>query len=294
MTKVNKKLEVAENLRKPTFKDIMHIIISILGITIATIETIDIRHILQINHTRIAVYNIMHCLIIILITYFAFSNKHKEIKAKNSIKELEQKNKNLLEINDDVKCFKHDFNNIMQAINGYIDLKDMNSLEKYFNSIIKDCHHINTVELLNYKATENPAIYSVLIDKYTMAREKNININIDICLNLNVFTEKVYSISRMLGILLDNAIEATNGVAEKIINIELRKEKNKNLIIIENTFLEKEIDVNKIFEKGYTSKRSNSGLGLWKIRKIIEKDESLNLITTIENKLFKQVIELSD
>ena len=86
----------------------------------------------------------------------------------------------------------------------------------------------------------------------------------------------------------------TNETAEKIINIELRKEKNKNLIVIENTFLEKEINVNKIFEKGYTSKKNNSGLGLWKIRKIIEKDNSLNLITTIENKMFKQVVELSD
>ena len=77
MTKVNKNLDTTEDFTKPTFKDVMHIIISILGITIATIETLDIRNILQINHTRIAIYNIMHCLIIIVITYFAFSNKHK-------------------------------------------------------------------------------------------------------------------------------------------------------------------------------------------------------------------------
>jgi len=105
---------------------------------------------------------------------------------------------------------------------------------------------------------------------------------------------KIYEFTRLLGILLDNAIEATYECTEKIINVYIRKDFKikRQLLIIENTYNNKEIDVEKIFEKGYSTKDSNTGLGLWEVRQIIKKNNNLNLYTSKDNKFFKQQLEI--
>lgn len=172
----------------------------------------------------------------------------------------------------------------------------MESLHKYFNSLLKECNHMNVIDFLNCQASDNPAIYSVLLNKYKMAEERNIKMNIDILVSLNKFKEKSYEISRMLGILIDNALEATIECKDKVVNVQFLKEKarNKILIIIENTYIDKNIDTKKIFEKNYTTKKDkgNSGLGLWKIRDILKKDTSLDLYTTKDATMFKQQLEI--
>lgn len=47
-----------------------------------------------------------------------------------------------------------------------------------------------------------------------------------------------------------------------------------------------------IFDKGVTSKPGNTGLGLWKVREILKKNENLNLFTTKNNEYFRQQFEM--
>ena len=120
--------------------------------------------------------------------------------------------------------------------------------------------------------------------------------NIEFMGSFKELNEKSYVVSRMLGILLDNAIEAANECEEKIINFEVVKDikLNKLVIKIENSYNDKDIDTSKIFEKNYTSKgeKGNTGLGLWKIHDILRKDTSLELYTTKDNDFFKQRLEI--
>ncbi|MCI8469985.1 MAG: sensor histidine kinase [Clostridia bacterium] len=105
---------------------------------------------------------------------------------------------------------------------------------------------------------------------------------------------KIYEFARILGILLDNAIDASNECNEKIINIMFRNDSknNRQLIIIENTYNNKEVDTEKIFEKGITGKNNHTGLGLWEVRKIIKKNNNINLYTSKTDKFFSQQLEL--
>lgn len=109
---------------------------------------------------------------------------------------------------------------------------------------------------------------------------------------------KIYEFTRVLGILLDNAIEASSQCNEKIINISFRNNEKKNMqeIIIQNTYNNKDINIDEIFQKGYTSKTSENenshGLGLWEIRQILKKRNNLNLYTTKSEKYFTQQLEV--
>lgn len=113
-------------------------------------------------------------------------------------------------------------------------------------------------------------------------------------LDLHTLKMKIYEFARILGILLDNAIEASDECEEKIINITFRNDNtnNRQLIIIENTYHNKNVNTEKIFEKGATEKNNHSGLGLWEVQKIIKKNSNANIYTYKNDIFFTQQLEL--
>ena len=275
------------------YKDILTFSLSILGLVLSNLQVMELAKVSN-NMEKLFVYNFIICSVIVFTNVYILLNKRKVSKIEEDKKCLEEKNKNLLEVTDNMRCFKHDFNNIIQAIDGYIYLDDMKSLQVYFKSLLDECNHIKVVDSINCKIIENPAICGVLLNKYRIAEENNIEMNIDLLASLKELEEKSYVVSRMLGILLDNAIEATKECEEKLINFEVIKDfKNKKLVItIENTYENKDVDTCKIFEKNYTTKKGNTGLGLWKIQDILRKDNSLELFTSKDDKMFKQKLEI--
>ena len=81
---------------------------------------------------------------------------------------------------------------------------------------------------------------------------------------------------------------------EKIVNIEIRKDskRNRQILLVENTYLNKDVDTEKIFEKKYSTKPGNTGLGLWEVRQILKKNNNLNLFTSKDERFFKQQLEM--
>ena len=241
--------------------------------------------------------------IFILLIYFSISiysllRTNKLEATTQSLEEERLYNKTLTILYDNIRIFKHDFNNIVQAIGGYISTNDVDGLKDYYSDLMSDCQKINNLAILNPELINNPAIYSLLTSKYHKAEEVGVKINFEIFLDLATLNIKTYDLSRILGILLDNAIEASSKCDEKIIYVTIRKDNkvNRQLFIIENTYLDKSIDTERIFEKGYTSKTAsdgkNHGLGLWEVRKFLKKNNNLNLFTTKDNRLFKQQLEI--
>ena len=205
---------------------------------------------------------------------------------------LELYNKSISEAYDSTRTFKHDFHNIIQAMGGYISTNDIKGLKKYFNQLFPEIKNINSLSKLNPELINNPAIYSILADKHFKAEQFNVNINLEILMDLNSFNGKIYEITRILGILLDNAIETCKECNEKTINVIFKQTHFKQIIKIENTYTNKEICIDKIFDKGYSTKPNNSGLGLWEVKKILNKNENLNLFTSKDNDYFMQQLEI--
>ena len=200
--------------------------------------------------------------------------------------------KNLTYVCDSTKTFRHDFNNIMQAIGGYIKTNNMYDLKIYYNNLVPECFKINSLYRFHSQLMENVAIYSIISNKYNIAEKYNIKMSLNILLDLNSLKIDTYTITRILGILLDNAIEASKECHQKVINICFQEFNNKQLLIIENTYLSKGISVKKIYQKHFTTKSNNSGLGLWKLSKIIDKNNNLKLYTTAEKEFFTQKLEI--
>jgi len=175
---------------------------------------------------------------------------------------------------------------------------DLEGLKKYYKQLLEDCNKVNNLTTLNPELISNPSIYNVLADKYYRADKSNIQINLEIFIDLNEIEKhmKIYEFTRIFGILLDNAIDAATDCEQKIINVTFRKETTKHrlLMVIENTYKNKDINIDEIFEKDFTtkSKKTNSGLGLWEVRQILKKNNNLNLFTTKNEDFFIQQFEI--
>lgn len=239
------------------------------------------------------------CNLIVLLLYFiiSFYSLSRTTKLEETTRDLEGEklvNKSLTILHDNIRAFKHDFNNIVQAIGGYITTNDMDGLKNYYSQLLDDCQRVNNLTTLSPEVINNPAIYSLLASKYHKADELGVKINLEIFLDLNTLKIKIYELTRIMGILLDNAIEATLECEEKIINVTMRKDDShhRQLLIIENTYKDKDINLDKIFEKSYSTKPNNTGLGLWEVRQILKKNSNLNLFTTKNDKFFKQQLEI--
>lgn len=242
----------------------------------------------------ITIFSTLTLLIYFVISFYNITRTTKLEITKQDLEQTKLYNKTLTILHDNIRCFKHDFNNIIQAIGGYVQSDDMEGLKKYYKQILEDCNKVNNLGVLNPNVINNPAIYSILASKYYLADSKGITINLEIFLDLNTLQMKIYEFTRILGILLDNAIEASSECEEKLINIIIRNEPNRHrqILYIENTYNNKDVDTEKIYEKAYSTKQNNTGLGLWEVRKILNKNNNLNLFTSKNDKFFSQQLEI--
>lgn len=247
-------------------------------------------------------YSILVLDIFALAIFFYYSIKHilkcARLEEQDVIIEnLEAYNKTLSIMYDRIRCFKHDFSNFVQALDGYAKIEDIGGIKTMTKSVLKECKSVNNLGILNPKVINNPAIYSIITNKYYVAIEKMVQINIEVMFDLKEISADAYELCVIFGILLDNAIEAAEESKEKIVNIRFEKtKKNVKNILIENSYNNKNVDIGQIFEKGYSTKESKDkagerGLGLWNVRRMLSHSNKLNLLTS-KGEVFKQVIEI--
>lgn len=238
---------------------------------------------------------------ILLIAFLVLSvySFTRMIKLSNTRKDLEcaeEYNKSLEILYDKVKGFKHDFDNIVSTLDGYIETNDMSGLKSYFKEIKKDCKITNNLSIINPRTINNPGIYSLLNNKYFKATNLGINFEFEYFLDLNKIDVNLYQLSRILGILIDNAIEEAEKCDDKIIKVSFIRENrnNRSVIIVKNTYINKDVDLEKIFEKGVTGKANHSGIGLWEVKKYVKRSKNLDLYTNKTDKYFNQELFIYD
>ncbi len=239
--------------------------------------------------------NSIQVIIVCIVIFTSFKNSIEKEKAQNDLVTMTLHNKTMTGMVDGVRKLKHDYNNIMQALNGYVSTKQYDKLQEHINSVIGECNDINNLSTIDSKIFNDPAIYGIVGAKYFLATENNIKFEFDIATDISKIEFSMPDLSRILGILLDNAIEATSKLeSDRYIKLEMRYDKKKcaDIIKVYNTY-DTNININTqdIFKKGFSSKKVKSGIGLWEVKKLIDKSKNSQIFATIEkDKLFVQNI----
>lgn len=200
---------------------------------------------------QIAFLNFVSLLMYFILSFFSLAKIMKLVTTTKKLESAEEYNKTLHILHDSVRGFKHDFDNIVTTIGGYIKTNDMDGLKSYYSQLEEDCTKVNNLYVLDPDIINNPGVYNLITAKYNEALEKGIKVNLTVLLDLNDLHMKIYEFARILGILLDNAIESASECDEKILNIVFRNESknNRNIILIENTYKDKDVDIEQILIK---------------------------------------------
>ena len=289
-------INICENLSLGNKNTI--IIISIIGVVLIYFNAIQMT--MYISNIPYSIF-LLDIVSIIMYLYIGLKDILRITKMEEQdlkINNLESYNKTLSIMYDNIRGFRHDYSNFIQALNGYVNTNNIEGIKMMCKSATKECQDVNKMGIIDPNVINNPAVYSILTNKYFLAQEQGIDINVEIMIDLKEMEMCNYELCRILAILLDNAIEAARECKDKIINIRFVKDlrANRKLLIIENSYMEKNIDIDKIFEKGYTSKEDTEnrhGLGLWNVRRILKQNTNLNLFTS-KGELFSQQLEIYD
>ena len=247
------------------------------------------------SNTIILVNILQLCVISVVSIYnikSTIKQKETELKLENTIIH----NQTLTKVNEGVRGFKHDMGNIVQAILGYIALNDTEGAKEFCQNLVIGFNDINVLSILSPKVINDPAIYGVVVNKILVARENNMKLTLDISADVANINFPKFELSRVLGILIDNAIEAgtETDAKELILTIHTSPDNLYDEIIISNSIKNTDIPLDKIFTKNYSSKENPSGFGLYEVGKIFDKYNQGIITTSIDqNKLlFTQKIKI--
>lgn len=153
----------------------LNFIFGFFSIIIQTILTINYIDILPIAFTF---FNFICLLIYYCLSFYSLAKLTKLVITTQKLESAEEYNKTLHILHDSVRGFKHDFDNIVTTIGGYIKTNDMKGLEKYYSQLEEDCEKVNNLYILNPDIINNPGIYNLLTTKYGEAVRKGIKVNL--------------------------------------------------------------------------------------------------------------------
>ncbi len=214
---------------------------------------------------------------------------------KKALQDLQDYTHNLEAMYNGLRSFKHDYINILLSISGYIENCDMDELKNYFENKIFPTKHL--IDQGDYKLNQLSnigvlEIKSLLSAKMIYAHESGIDVTIDIPDRVDRFLIDTVDLARILGIFLDNAIEATLETEQPQIGLNILRNKAGVSIIISNRFQDNGVALHRLKQKGFSTKIGHPGIGLSNAQKIIHSYDNVILETTMHSDCFVQHMEL--
>ena len=236
--------------------------------------------------------SIIYVVILMMFIYFRRASILQEEKNQMQTEMLEQQEMYIQElesIQSSMRSFRHDYKNMMSSL--YLQSREGNiqEIEKNIHGLIDEFDEnidrkMNlTVQMANIRISE---VKSLLYKKITEIQKKRMDFRMEVMYPVDETGMKPLDLSRALGILLDNAIEETEKTGGKI-SLVVSRQQDAVHIIVENT-IEREVDLARIYEEGYSTKGSGRGNGLPGLRKILQKYPGASLMTECENGTFIQ------
>lgn len=250
--------------------------------------------IIKVNLILFSIYFILLCVIV----YFLIKNVTKELEFKSKqeqFKNLQEYTENLEKLYSDMRKFRHDYINIISSVLGYIEDRDIDGLEKYFNDDILPLSEkikSNNFKLGLLKNIKLPELKGVISSKIIRAQELGIDVFIDVAEQIQKVDIIRIDLCRIVGILIDNAIEASLQCEKPSMKVAIVDNKNSIFIVVINNYNEDIPPIYKMFEKGFSTKGENRGLGLSNLKEIIDNYENILLDTHTDNGQFIQVVKI--
>ncbi|MGG5317809.1 sensor histidine kinase [Enterococcus sp. AZ072] len=211
------------------------------------------------------------------------------IQQQNYLRQME-------EVQKEIKSVHHDYKNMLAGIYMHASEGNTKEIQKFLTDKFFQLDHRIEEKLKcqnQLLLIENPEIKGLLISKLAKAESQGITIQLEISDIFRNLPMDVSDLLRILGIFLDNAIEAVADLTQsmKKISIVVMQDDKYVVIRIKNPN-ELKILLHELMQPNFSTKGKNRGFGLANVRKILAKyPHILNDIDT-QNDQFIQTLTI--
>ncbi len=194
-----------------------------------------------------------------------------------------------------MRKFKHDYMNILITMSGFMKENDMESLKEYYGERILPISRAFTesdTKLGNLSNIKNTALKSLLSSKFVYMMEIGIKTEIELTEPIDNLNMDCLDLSRIIGIFLDNAMEAAMETEEKEVHLCMFYKERDLYLIVQNTALPLTHTISELRSHDISTKGENRGIGLFNVDIILKNYENTIWNTTYEEPYFTQELIL--
>ena len=196
-----------------------------------------------------------------------------------------------------MRRYKHDFRNILLSLDTFIKNEEWGKLTQYYNSKIKPSTEtlVNTpFELDALGEVKVDEIKSILAAKLIMAHNMGLDVTLDASGTIEEIPLDFVVLVRILGILLDNAIEAVSELGSGKLYVGCMKWDSGISFIVKNSCKPDSPPLQLMWKSGFSTKGAHRGLGLSILRELIDSYPHVMLKTNVEEGMFSQELFISE
>ncbi|HEX2947199.1 MAG TPA: GHKL domain-containing protein [Clostridia bacterium] len=232
----------------------------------------------------IAAVSLSYCIFIVIM----WINTLRKTISDEDLSQQKFYNESLRSTLFDLRRFKHDWINNLTVINSMLKMDKITELRQYISELIAQNSEHASTEIFNLK---NAGLFGIISSKINQAREKGVTVDLSIIGEIeNIPGVKISELCEIIGIFLDNAIEEACK-STKSIGLKMQNANSYIEISIFNN-CENKPDLQMITKEGYSTKGDGRGMGLAITKRIIEKNRNILHITSYEDNIFTQTIEI--
>lgn len=250
------------------------------------------------NNFKMIFSNLVILLVMICLLLVSYGEYLKNVKTRYEVQkqriQIQNDTRYMNEIEahyNELRRFRHDYQNMLISIDEYLKTDDLEGLQEYYqknlapvsNRVLKEKYNLEDLSRIKVKS-----IKSILFSKLSYAQSQEIEVHFDLKESLIDITVNELDLDIALGIMLDNAIEASVGHADGEIMSAIFIEKNSTVFLIQNNVFEQLPPLWKLKEAGYSTKGKNRGIGLNSLSKIVNRNENMILETRVLGAVFLQ------
>ena len=224
-----------------------------------------------------------------LILAYLKANSIEKIKKQEEYEQLKFYTHTIEALTKDIRKKEHDYKNTLVALNGYIENSDFEGMKEYFYShIVKPSSEKSNSFYLQLNNLKEYGVKGLLASKLNSANELGLNVDLQVLGKIEIpeYINKL-DLFRIIGILMDNAIEAAKETEGKKLSVVIM-ENNDNIEFTFANDCNNLPDINKIYKDGYSTKGKNRGIGLSNVKEIVNKNKYLKINTSFHECMFMQ------
>ena len=263
--------------------------------------------IISINFLVAIIYydmNSIYVIIINMLMIFIYSFiVYKSMNQKNINMIVKAENDSLMEslhqyedMVDRQRVDNHENKNQLLIIKNMIKKNDKDVI-KYIDTVVKDEKEDDEALYTKVKSIPSGGLQGIIYQKMLSMKDNRILFSLDVSRDVRrieletMDIEDNYKLCKIVGVLLDNAIEESLKIDDRRIMISLYVDDDMLVIDISNRF-DGKFDLDKIDEEGYTTKGEGHGYGLSLVKKLVNESDSFVNERKVNKDIFKQVIKL--